>query len=390
MNERLGPSRSRSAPPALLAAVLDLDRFKLCERHARALGGGELIRKVTERITRGISDYPDAAVARFGGDEFACSCPGGRRARARSGGGKLLDAVAAPVDLGGNEMAITVSIGISRSPADGDTIEALLRSCDTALYRAKETGRNCYSLYDQSMEEEANQRWRLENRLRRAIETNAFEIYYQPRVRAADGKLAGFEALLRWQDAEFGGYPPSEFIPIAEETGLIVPLGSWVLHTVASQLRSWLDEGLPIECVSVNVSGRQLTKDLADLIRCVLRETSVDPSQLEIEVTESAVIADAEAGVAALEGCTLGTDSRSTTSARVTLAQLSAKSPDLGGQVGFDPSRARSATTGATHRAGGVVVAMAKVGLSVIAEGGRRSRPSCSWRGLRRAAGIPV
>jgi FOG: EAL domain len=247
----------------------------------------------------------------------------------------------------------------------------VLRSCDTALHRAKENGRNCYALYDRSMEEEANQRWKLENRLRRAIETNAFAMYYQPRVRADDGALLGFEALLRWEDPEFGGYSPSEFIPIAEETGLIVPLGSWVLRTVVQQLRQWLDQGLPVGCVSVNVSGRQLTGELPDIVRSVLRETSVDPSQLEIEVTESAVIADAAAGVAALEelralGVRLSLDDFGTGYSSLSYLRTL---PITGVKI----DRSFSSSLGSDGRSIELVasiVAMAKVlGLSVIAEG---------------------
>jgi diguanylate cyclase (GGDEF)-like protein len=372
MNERLGFALAQVQRKPFSLLFLDLDRFKLVNDTLGHSAGDELVRKVAERLTRSVSDHPDATVARFGGDEFALLLPGVVEERELGKVvAKLLDAVAAPVDLGGNEMAITVSIGISRSPADGDTIESVLRSCDTALHRAKENGRNCYSLYDPSMEEEANQRWKLENRLRRAIEANAFEIYYQPRVRAADGALAGFEALLRWEDAEFGGYPPSEFIPIAEETGLIVPLGRWVLHSVARQLRSWLDEGLPIACVSVNVSGRQLTKDLADLIRGVLRDTGVDPCRLEIEVTESAVMADAEVGVAALEelralGIRLSLDDFGTGYSSLSYLRslpISAVKIDrsFSNSLGDDGRNSELVSS---------IVAMAKVlGLSVIAEG---------------------
>ena len=372
MNERLGLALAQVQRQPFSLLFLDLDRFKLVNDTLGHSAGDDLIREVTKRLTRSVSDHPDASVARFGGDEFALLLPGVVEVpELEEVVAKLLDAVAAPVDLGGNEMAITVSIGISRSPIDGDTIEAVLRSCDTALYRAKESGRNCYSLYDQSMEEEANQRWRLENRLRRAIEANAFEIYYQPRVRASDGALAGFEALLRWEDAEFGGYPPSEFIPIAEETGLIVPLGGWVLHTVARQIRSWLDEGLPIECVSVNVSGRQLTADLADLIRGVLRDTGVDPCRLEIEVTESAVIADAETGVAALEelralGIRLSLDDFGTGYSSLSYLRTLPISA-----VKIDRSFSSSlGDDGRNSELVAAIVAMAKVlGLSVIAEG---------------------
>jgi polar amino acid transport system substrate-binding protein len=273
--------------------------------------------------------------------------------------------------LQGHEMSITASVGVARFPADGDSIEAVFRSCDTALHRAKENGRNCFCLYDATMEEEANQRWRLENRLRRAVEAMAFEVYYQPRVSAADGSLVSFEALLRWEDEDFGGYKPAEFIPVAEEIGLIVPLGTWVLRTVLQQMRNWLDEGLPIACVSINVSGRQLTRDLADLVRNALRETRVNASLLEIEVTESAVIADAGAGIAVLDelrklGVRLSLDDFGT--GYSSLSYL--RTLPISG-VKIDRSFSTSLSEGGRNtELVASIVAMAKVlGLSVIAEG---------------------
>jgi diguanylate cyclase (GGDEF)-like protein/PAS domain S-box-containing protein len=372
MNERLAIALSPLQRQEFSVMFVDLDRFKLVNDTLGHSAGDELVRLVAERLTGIVSRDPAAAVARFGGDEFALFLPGVVDEVEVAGVvAELLRAVSGPVELQGHETTITASVGVARSPIDGDTIEAVLRSCDTALHRAKENGRNCYALYDRSMEEEANQRWKLENRLRRAIETNAFAMYYQPRVRADDGALLGFEALLRWEDPEFGGYSPSEFIPIAEETGLIVPLGSWVLRTVVQQLRQWLDQGLPVGCVSVNVSGRQLTGELPDIVRSVLRETSVDPSQLEIEVTESAVIADAAAGVAALEelralGVRLSLDDFGTGYSSLSYLRTL---PITGVKI----DRSFSSSLGSDGRSIELVasiVAMAKVlGLSVIAEG---------------------
>jgi len=372
MNERLALALAPIQRREFSMMFVDLDRFKLVNDTLGHSAGDELVRLVAERLTRVVSRDPAAAVARFGGDEFALFLPGLiEEADLRDLVRDLLRAVSAPVELQGHETAITASVGVARAPADGDTIESLLRSCDTALHRAKENGRNCYSLYDPSMEEEANQRWKLENRLRRAIDANAFEIYYQPRVRAADSALLGFEALLRWEDPEFGGYPPAEFIPIAEETGLIVPLGGWVLRTVLAQLRQWLDQRLPIGCVSVNVSGRQLTRDLAEMVRTVLRETRVDPSQLEIEVTESAVIADAEAGVAVLEelralGVRLSLDDFGTGYSSLSYLRslpISAVKIDRSFVSSLGEDRRNTELVAS-------IVAMAKVlGLSVIAEG---------------------
>jgi len=372
MNERLALALSRSQRQPFAMLFLDLDRFKLVNDTLGHGAGDELVREVADRLTRVVGSDPAAAVARFGGDEFALFLPGLTEEREITEVvSELIRAVSAPVVLRGHEMSITASVGISRSPAHGDTIEAVLRSCDTALHRAKENGRNGFCLYDASMEEEASQRWKLENRLRRALEAMSFQIHYQPRVRAADGALVAFEALLRWEDADFGGYKPAEFIPIAEEIGLIVPLGVWVLRTVLQQLRSWLDEGLAVACVSINVSGRQLTRDLADMVRDVLRETGVDAPLLEIEVTESAVIADATAGIAALTelrnlGVRLSLDDFGTGYSSLSYLRTL---PITGVKIDRSFSTALGEDGRDTELVASIV-AMAKVlGLSVIAEG---------------------
>jgi diguanylate cyclase (GGDEF)-like protein/PAS domain S-box-containing protein len=372
MNERLALALAPQQRQDFSLLFVDLDRFKLVNDTLGHSAGDELVREVANRLTRIVGGDPNAAVARFGGDEFALFLPGlSEETEITAVVSDLIRAVSAPVVLQGQEMSITASVGVSRSPADGETIEAVLRSCDTALHRAKENGRNCFCLYDATMEEEANQRWRLENRLRRAVEAMAFEVHYQPRVRASDGSLVSFEALLRWEDADFGGYKPAEFIPIAEEIGLIVPLGVWVLRTVLQQLRLWRDERLPIACVSINVSGRQLTRELADVVRDLLNETGVDPSHLEIEVTESAVIADAEAGIAALAelrklGVRLSLDDFGTGYSSLSYLRTL---PITG--VKIDRSFATAlGESGRDAELVASIVGMAKVlGLSVIAEG---------------------
>jgi len=372
MNERLALALAPLQRQSFSLLFLDLDRFKLVNDTLGHSAGDELVREVAERLKRAVGGDPGAVVARFGGDEFALFMPGlSEQGEIAAVVSELIRVVSAPVVLQGHEMSITASVGVARWPEDGESISAVLRSCDTALHQAKENGRNCFCLYDASMEEQANQRWRLENRLRRAMETMAFEIHYQPRVSAADGRLVAFEALLRWDDPEFGGYRPAEFIPIAEEIGLIVPLGAWVLRTVLEQLRSWRGEGLPTACVSINVSGRQLTRDLASTVRNLLHETGVEASQLEIEVTESAVIADADAGIAALEelrqlGVRLSLDDFGTGYSSLSYLRTL---PITG--VKIDRSFMTSLGEGGRDsELVGSIVAMAKVlGLSVVAEG---------------------
>ena len=194
-----------------------------------------------------------------------------------------------------HELHITTSIGISLYPYDGTDADTLLKNADTALYRAKEQGRNNYQLYTPAMNARAFERLAMENSLRKALERQQFLLHYQPQVDIVTGKIVGMEALVRWQHPDLGLVYPAEFIPLAEETGLIVALGEWVLRTACAQNRLWQRAGLPQLSVAVNLSARQFQHHgLVDTIARILRETGIDPRTLEMEITETIAMQNAD------------------------------------------------------------------------------------------------
>ena len=208
---------------------------------------------------------------------------------------KILRTLAQPLTVEGKEVFVTASIGIAMYPHDGEHGEGLLRNADVAMYRVKEHGRNNYRFYTPEMSHMALDRLDMEGNLRRALERDELEVYYQPIVSLATGGVVGAEALLRWKHPRIGMIPPSEFIPLAEETGLIIQIGDLVLHQVCHQIRAWRDAGLPPLHVAINISARQFRQeDLAGHVRSVLAETGLDGSALEFELTESMVMHDIE------------------------------------------------------------------------------------------------
>lgn len=215
---------------------------------------------------------------------------------------RILDVLDRPFQLPGHEIVIGASIGIAVWPQDGEDIDTLLRNADAAMYQAKSDGRNLYRYYEESMNEAAVHRLELESRLRRAVESDAIEPYFQPRIDLATGKTVGFEALVRWRDPDFGQISPAEFIPIAEQTGLIVPLTRNVLRRVCETARAWNSGEVGfVGRISVNVSARHFK--LADVVRDIsdiVGETGVNPLRLEIEVTESVVLHDEQRVIDAL------------------------------------------------------------------------------------------
>jgi predicted signal transduction protein with EAL and GGDEF domain len=213
----------------------------------------------------------------------------------------VLEALRNPVELDGHEVYVTASVGVSLFPHDGDDAETLLSSAVAAMYRAREQGGNCYRFYSPDMNEEALRRLSLECDLRRALERGEFVVHYQPQVELASGRFVGAEALVRWQHPRLGLVSPAEFIPLAEATGMIVPLGEWVLRTAVRQCGDWQGRGLGPLRVAVNLSPRQFQQpDLVEAVRGSLLEAGLDPRQLELEVTESSVVSNREAAVATL------------------------------------------------------------------------------------------
>jgi EAL domain-containing protein (putative c-di-GMP-specific phosphodiesterase class I) len=203
-----------------------------------------------------------------------------------------------PFIIDNHEIFITASGGISLFPDDGSDAETLLKNAGAALYRTKKQGGNSYQFYTADMNAEALKRMAFENNLRRALERNEFKVFYQPKINIVNGQIVGMEALVRWQHPEFGIVSPAEFIPLAEETGLIVPIGEWVLRTACLQSKAWQDEGFSQLQVSVNLSPRQFSQtNLLEVITGIINETGIDPNCLECEITESLIMQNTEEAI---------------------------------------------------------------------------------------------
>ena len=293
--ERLGELLERARPEEHKLAVLflDLDRFKLVNDTLGHDVGDLLLKAVAERIHRVVR--AGDLVARLGGDEFTIILDRIRSPEVAAGvAEKICNVLSEPFVFMEQEMYVTTSIGISMYPVDGQDIGTLIKHADTAMFRAKEQ-RGHYRFYEDGMGVAIAKRLELESALRRALERNEFVIHYQPQADLMTGRIVGMEALVRWQHPERGLVPPAEFIPLAEETGLIVALGEWVLHNACLQLQSWLQQGFAPLVVAVNLSGRQLeSQDLVEKVAMVLNKTGLPPHLLELEITESIIMQRAE------------------------------------------------------------------------------------------------
>jgi diguanylate cyclase (GGDEF)-like protein len=301
---RLAVERARRHPGYNFAVLfLDLDRFKNVNDSLGHTHGDRLIVAVAGRL-KGCLRRADV-VARFGGDEFAVLLDGltepGDALRAAD---KIQREISQPITIDAHEAFTSASIGIALSTTGYDSPEDVLRDADTAMYRAKEAGKSRSEVFDQRMYARAVSLLNLENDLRRAIERQEFRVYYQPIMTMKTGELCGFEALLRWRHPERGLIPPAEFIPVAEETGLIVPLGEWVLEEACRQARQWQRQSFAHRglTLSVNLSGKQLSRDdLPARIQEVLERTDFDPRSLKLEITETVVMENADLAVSTLE-----------------------------------------------------------------------------------------
>lgn len=287
-------SEARRYDRKLALLFLDLDRFKDINDTLGHAAGDELLREVSARLKQCLrtSDL----IARLGGDEFVVLVPefdGDEQVPAVAR--KILAAIAKPLSIGGHELRVTGSIGVATYPADGDNEHTLMKNADMAMYHAKGEGKDNFKFFSTELDAASFERMALESSLRRALELEQFEVYYQPKIDLPSGTITGVEALLRWHHPELGTVPPSRFVPIAEESGLIVPIGKWVLKAACLQSRRWLDEGLPPIRMAVNLSARQFTDEslLGDLTR-VLQDTEMDPRLLELEITESMLMHDVD------------------------------------------------------------------------------------------------
>jgi diguanylate cyclase (GGDEF)-like protein len=309
--ERLEKAISRAERTGELVAncFIDLDGFKRINDSLGHRAGDQLLMQVARQILgvvrpgdwvgRPTVDPGDAdvPVSRLGGDEFTLILTGmgvdqdaGRVAR------RVLEALSKPFILDGQEVRVTASIGIAIYPNDGIDADCLLRNADRAMYSAKENGRNGYRYYSSSMNEEAEGKIELERRLRRAIANEEFTLCYQPIRETKTGATRAAEALIRWQDPELGLIAPDDFIPIAEDTGLIVEIGSWVLKAACEQACLWQKKGFQPIRIAVNVSGHQIRQpDFVEKVATTLRETGLSPLDLELEITESTIMQEDDA-----------------------------------------------------------------------------------------------
>ena len=294
-------SRARRSGKPLAVMFVDLDHFKSINDTLGHEAGDELLQEMAIRLRANVRD--DDTVARLGGDEFTIILAELRHPEdAVNVAEKIIKAVEQPLTIAGTSVEVSASIGIALFPDDGSDAEALLRNADSAMYRAKEAGRNTYQLCTDDMKRRAVERLSLETRLRRAIAEGQLVLHYQPQVSLTSGAVVGVEALVRWNDPERGLVHPSAFIPMAEESRLILPLGEWVLHSACSQMRAWLDAGIELPLMAVNLSLRQFQQyDIVQSVRRVLAETGLDAGALELEITETAAMQNAEATVEVLQ-----------------------------------------------------------------------------------------
>jgi predicted signal transduction protein with EAL and GGDEF domain len=293
----------------LAVLYLDLDNFKRVNDTLGHAVGDELLCLVASRL-RGslrseetgrseetVGTPPESRfshIARLGGDEFIVILPSIRSADdAAAVAGRLIAELQEPMRLALHTLVVTPSVGIALFPADGVEVDTLLRNADLAMYFAKRKGPGMFAFFDASMNDAALHRFTLEAKLRGALERNEFDLHYQPQFDVRNGGISGMEALLRWTNDELGVVPPVEFIPVAEETGLILGIGEWVLRNACKQAKAWIDEGLPVTRMAVNVSGQQFVlKDFPQVVAAIIKETGIEASMLELEITESVVMKD--------------------------------------------------------------------------------------------------
>ncbi|AJE04825.1 diguanylate cyclase [Geobacter pickeringii] len=279
---------------------LDLDRFKIINDTLGHPVGDKLLQKVAQRIAGCVREVD--TVARIGGDEFTIVLVNIDNVEdVKRISQKILQSLSVPFTVDTYELFITTSIGITLFPADGDNLDTLVKKADIAMYHAKGEGRNNFQFYTPQMDENADKRLLLETSLRKALDNDEFCVYYQPKVDVVTKSITAMEALLRWKHPKLGLVSPAEFIPLAEETGLIIPIGEWVLRSACRQNRAWLSQGLPRMRVAVNLSGFQFQqKNLLEMITAVLEDTGLDADLLELEITESVIMQNPDFAVSVL------------------------------------------------------------------------------------------
>ncbi|MEH7180171.1 sensor domain-containing protein [Neobacillus vireti] len=281
---------SKRLQQKLSVMFLDLDRFKYVNDTLGHSIGDKLLKEVSERLKMCLRD--DDVLARLGGDEFVVLLPNtGNTNQVVEYAKTIIESLEEPFHIEEYELFITASIGISTFPDDGEDAETLIKHADSALYKAKAKGKNTYHIFTSSMNKEAYKLFALESDLRKALDLNQLELYYQPQISAVTHEIIGAEALIRWNHPEWGIVSPGEFIPIAEETGMVIEIGKWVKETACTQNKAWQDAGLPAIPISINLSAhRFLQKDLLENIRDILAKTKLDPKYLQVEIVETSLL----------------------------------------------------------------------------------------------------
>jgi diguanylate cyclase (GGDEF)-like protein len=274
----------------LAVFFIDLDRFKAINDSLGHEAGDQLLQEIAKRFKKSLRAVD--IVGRLGGDEFIMLIEEmDELSQIANVAHKILSTAIQPIVLLGEECRVTASIGISIYPRDGEDEQALMKNADMAMYVAKEEGKNNYQFYSKDIQSKSNKRFSIETNLRRALERNELSLEYQAKVDFKTGAITGVEALLRWDNPYLGSVTPMQFIPVAEETGLIVPIGRWVMKTACAQNVAWQRQGLPPVCISINLSLRQLMDDnLLKDIKAALVDSGMAPNLLELEITESMVM----------------------------------------------------------------------------------------------------
>ncbi|MCV2883868.1 bifunctional diguanylate cyclase/phosphodiesterase [Aestuariibacter sp. AA17] len=314
-NEKLQRSMRNTLDSGKVSALfhIDVDNFKRINSSFNYQYGDGLLQQVANRLLNSLrsSDFimrdaqnvlSEQGLARLGGDEFILFVEDiGHGDNATTIANRCIEAVSQPLELRGQNVVLTASLGVATYPHDGQNVDTLMKNAEKAMYIAKERGGGCFTCYRQEMNLADESSFLLENDLRDALNKGQLTLHYQPQIDAVSGKISSVEALCRWEHPLLGMVAPDRFIPIAEASGLIVPIGDWVLETACKQAKVWLDEGKHIHRIAVNVSAYQFNKhDFLNNVKRVLRETKLPPKHLEIELTESIIMSDAEENIGKL------------------------------------------------------------------------------------------
>ncbi|HYC37360.1 MAG TPA: EAL domain-containing protein [Usitatibacter sp.] len=295
LNQAIMAARRKQRHVAVL--FLDLDRFKVVNDTLGHDTGDFILKDVARRLISCVREAD--TVSREGGDEFVIILPDLERPEhARVVADKMIKELARPVEIAGHEIHVTPSIGISHYPNDATDVQQLLKHADSAMYQAKDAGRNTIRFFTNDLNFLLSKRLEVETRLRKAMENQEFFLRYQPQVAIDDGRITGMEALIRWNDPQRGEVFPKDFIFVAEELGLIVPMGEWVFRTACQQLRQWETEGLTPITISINISARQfMSRRLVSTLLAIVRDTNADPRRIELEITETMIMRNLEQSI---------------------------------------------------------------------------------------------